>query len=149
MTWGSHRLAAVRPTYRRLSAVGTAFSKFIQGVAWSMTPISPRPPPRFWNIPIRKHRRNPDDFDTVQLARASDGLTGSEIEAVFVESLYEGFDREAEPTDLDIARVLTEFVPLSKTMAEQITALRTWAKGRARFATSPAVSEPRLRKLAA
>ena len=55
---------------------------------------------------------------------------------------------EAEPTDLDIARVLTEFVPLSKTMAEQITALRTWAKGRARFATSPA-EERKLRKLAA
>ena len=102
-----------------------------------------------WTIQIRKHRRNPADFDTVQLARASEGLTGSEIEAVFVESLYEGFDREAEPTDLDIARVLTEFVPLSKTMAEQITALRTWAKGRARFATSPAAAESRLRKLAA
>ena len=56
--------------------------------------------------------------------------------------------RKAEPTDLDIARVLTEFVPLSKTMAEQITALRTWAKGRARFATSPA-EERKLRKLAA
>ncbi len=78
-----------------------------------------------WTIQIRKHRRNPADFDTVQLARASEGLTGSEIEAVFVESLYDGFDRETEPTDLDIARVLTEFVPLSKTMAEQITALRT------------------------
>jgi hypothetical protein len=101
-----------------------------------------------WNIQIRKHGRNSADFDTVQLARASDGLTGSEIEAVFVESLYTGFDRNAEPTDLDIARVLTDFVPLSKTMAEQITGLRTWAKGRARLATT-AVTESRLRKLAA
>ncbi len=58
-------------------------------------------------------------------------------------------DRETEPTDLGIARVLTDFVPLSKTMAEQITSLRTWATGRARFATSPEVSERRLRKLAA
>src|SRR5258706_1470744 len=101
-----------------------------------------------WNIQIRKHGRNSADFDTVQLARASDGLTGSEIEAVFVESLYTGFDRNAEPTDLDIARVLTDFVPLSKTMAEQITGLRTWAKGRARLATT-AATESRLRKLAA
>jgi hypothetical protein len=44
--------------------------------------------------------------------------------------------------------VLTTFVPLSKTMAEQITALRTWATGRARCATSPTVTERRLRKLA-
>ncbi len=102
-----------------------------------------------WQIQIRKHGRNPADFDPVQLARASDGLTGSEIEAVFVESLYDAFDRASEPTDLDIARVLTDFVPLSKTMAEQISALRTWATGRARFATSPTVTERRLRKLAA
>jgi SpoVK/Ycf46/Vps4 family AAA+-type ATPase len=101
-----------------------------------------------WNIQIRKHGRNSADFDTVQLARASDGLTGSEIEAVFVESLYNGFDRDAEPTDLDIARVLTDFVPLSKTMAEQISGLRSWAKGRARFATTQA-AESKLRRLAA
>jgi len=101
-----------------------------------------------WTIQIRKHRRNPADFDTVQLARASDGLTGSEIEAVFVESLYDAFDHEAEPTDLDIAGTLTSFVPLSKLMAEQISGLKNWAKGRARLATSlPA--ESKLRRLAA
>jgi MoxR-like ATPase len=102
-----------------------------------------------WTIQIRKHGRKPDDYDPAQLARASDGLTGSEIEAVFVESLYDAFDRNTEPTDLDIARVLTDFVPLSRTMAEQINALRTWATGRARSATSPATTERRLRKLAA
>jgi hypothetical protein len=48
-----------------------------------------------------------------------------------------------------IAGVLNEFVPLSKQMAEQITSLRQWAKGRARLATSPAAPERRLRKLAA
>ncbi|OQB91706.1 MAG: ATP-dependent zinc metalloprotease FtsH 3 [Verrucomicrobia bacterium ADurb.Bin118] len=102
-----------------------------------------------WQIQIRKHGRNPADFDPGQLAWASDGLTGSEIEAVFVEALYDAFDRDTEPTDLDIARVLTDFVPLSKTMAESITALRTWATGRARCATSPTATERRLRKLAA
>ena len=101
-----------------------------------------------WKIQIAKHGRDPQDFDVVQLARASDGLTGSEIEAVFVEALYQGFDEEREPTDLTIAQVLTEFVPLSKTMAEQIGALRTWAKGRARMATTQ-VAESKLRRLAA
>ena len=101
-----------------------------------------------WEIQIAKLNREPEDFDTRQLAKVTDGLTGSEIEAVFVEALYQAFDDENEPTDLTIAKVLTEFVPLSKTMAEQITGLRNWAKGRARFATTP-VSEPRLRRLAA
>src|SRR5258708_3817907 len=62
--------------------------------------------------------------------------TGSEIENVFIEALYSAFDDDKEPTDLTIAQVLTEFVPLSKLMAEQIAGLRNWAKGRARMATS-------------
>ena len=84
----------------------------------------------------------------VQLAKATEGLTGSEIENVFIEALYLAFDAGKEPTDLDIARVLTEFVPLSKLMAEQIGGLRTWAKGRARLATSQ-TSERKLRRIAA
>jgi hypothetical protein len=44
---------------------------------------------------------------------------------------------------------LTEFVPLSKLMAEQITGLRNWAKGRARLATSAQQEEVRLRGIAA
>ncbi len=59
------------------------------------------------------------------------------IKNAFVEALYAAVDSGNEPTDLDIAQVLTEFVPLSKLMAEQITGLGNWAKGRARLATSP------------
>jgi hypothetical protein len=70
----------------------------------------------------------------------TEGLTGSEIENVFIEALYQAFDGNMEPTDLTIPQVLTEFVPLSKLMAEQITGLRNWAKGRTRLATSSVVS---------
>jgi SpoVK/Ycf46/Vps4 family AAA+-type ATPase len=101
-----------------------------------------------WRIQVAKHGRDWKDYDIAQLAKATDGLTGSEIEAVFVEALYRAFDDDQEPTDLTVAEVLTDFVPLSKTMAEQITGLRSWAKGRARLATSPQ-TERRLRKLAA
>ena len=89
-----------------------------------------------WAIQMANTRVDPKDFDTVQLAKATEGLTGSEIENAFTEALYLAFDSEKEPTDLDIAQVLTEFVPLSKLMAEQIAGLRNWAKGRARLATS-------------
>ena len=99
-----------------------------------------------WEIQIGKHGRDPRDFDVVQLAKATEGLTGSEIENVFIEALYLAFDEENEPTDLDIARVLTEFVPLSKLMAEQISSLRQWAKGRSRLATAPVIDKG-MRKL--
>jgi hypothetical protein len=41
-----------------------------------------------WGIQIQKHVRDPKGFDLAQLARATDGLTGSEIENVFVGSLF-------------------------------------------------------------
>ena len=85
----------------------------------------------------------------MQLSRATEGLTGSEIENVFVEALYEAFDGDREPTDLTIAQVLTSFVPLSKLMAEQIEGLRKWVTGRAKSATSQQQPERKLRKLAA
>jgi hypothetical protein len=90
--------------------------------------------------------RDAKDFDIQVLSKATDGLTGGEIEACFVKALYAGFDQEQEPTDLTIAQVMTDFVPLSKLMAEQISALRNWAKGRARYATS-LVPEQGLRRL--
>jgi ATP-dependent 26S proteasome regulatory subunit len=100
-----------------------------------------------WGIQIAKYRRPSEDFDLAQLAKATEGFTGSEIEQVFVEALYRAFDQGSEPTDLTIGEVLVDFVPLSKLMAEQISALRTWAKGRARAATTPSVDR-KLRKIA-
>ena len=54
-----------------------------------------------WEIQIGKYGRDPKDFDLVQLAKATEGLTGSEIENAFVEALYLAFDsggeRAAEP----------------------------------------------------
>jgi SpoVK/Ycf46/Vps4 family AAA+-type ATPase len=101
-----------------------------------------------WSIQISKYGRDPRDFDLVQLTRITEGLTGSEIEAVFVEALFEGFDQGTEPQDITIASVLSGFVPLSKMMAEPIEALRKWAKGRARYATTQP-TESKLRKVAA
>lgn len=99
-----------------------------------------------WRIQIAKYGRNPKDFDFVILAKSTEGFTGSEIEAVFVEALYQAFQKSKEPTDLTIAEVLVDFVPLSRLMAEHINALRQWTKGRARRATNEQV-EPRLRKI--
>jgi SpoVK/Ycf46/Vps4 family AAA+-type ATPase len=99
-----------------------------------------------WSIQISKYGRDPRDFDLVQLARMTEGLTGSEIEAVFVEALFDGFDGGKEPGDLTIASVMTGFVPLSKLMAEPIEGLRRWSKGRAKCATTQHESS-KLRKL--
>jgi len=101
-----------------------------------------------WKIQISKYKRNADDYDITQLAKATDGFTGAEIEQTFVDALYAAFTIGREPTDLTINTVLNDIVPLSKLMAEPITALRQWAKGRARLATSTK-EEKKGRKIAA
>jgi hypothetical protein len=101
-----------------------------------------------WAIQIQKFGRDPEAFDLRQLAKVTEGFTGSEIEQVFIETLYRAFDRDQEPTDLTVGEALTDFVPLSKLMGEQVAALKTWSKGRARGATSQE-PERRGRKIAA
>lgn len=90
-----------------------------------------------WRIQIAKYGRKPDRFDVARLAKETDGLTGSEIEQAFIDALYAAFGTGKEPTDAVVAKVLEDLVPLSKLMSEQIAALRKWAKGRARPATTP------------
>jgi hypothetical protein len=90
-----------------------------------------------WKIQIAKYHRQPEQFELVQLARATEGWTGSEIEQVFIDALYDAFSRREEPTDLSLMLTLNQAVPLSKLMGEQITGLRQWAKQRARLATRP------------
>jgi AAA+ superfamily predicted ATPase len=101
-----------------------------------------------WNIQVAKHGRDTRQFDLAQLAKSTDGLTGAEIEQVFIDAMYRAFAEEEEPSDFTIGEVLVDFVPLSKLMAEQITGLRQWAKGRARPATTQP-SERKVRRIAA
>lgn len=101
-----------------------------------------------WRIQIAKYGRLASNFDTVQLARTTEGLTGSEIEQVFIDALYDAFNQRTEPTDLSIAMQLNDLVPLSKLMSEQVDGLRKWARGRARRATAAEV-ERTSRKIAA
>ena len=68
-------------------------------------------------------------------AREGDARPSSDTPTHLV--LYRAFEQEEEPTDLTIGEVLVDFVPLSKLMGESMTSLRTWAKGRARPATTP------------
>ncbi len=99
-----------------------------------------------WTIQIRRHGRNPGDYDAAALAALSSGFTGAEVEAAFTAALFEAFGKDREPTLDDIRAALSETVPLSQLMAEQIQALRKWAKGRARPATleSPGTGRRRI-----
>jgi hypothetical protein len=90
-----------------------------------------------WKIQIRNHGRSPDNYDLDMLMIESEGLTGAEIEQVFVEGLFDAFNRKKEPTTAELLSILRRQVPLSRLMEEEIQNLRSWARKRTRPATTP------------
>jgi len=80
---------------------------------------------------IRKRGRDTAGFDLGKLAGASDGFSGAEIEQVIAAGLYTAFGlRQQLSTEILLAEIEAT-QPLSVTRAEEITAIRGWAKSRA------------------
>ena len=98
---------------------------------------------QIWDIVIKRYGRRPADFDTVVLSRAGGQFTGAEIEAVFIDALHEAYSDGREPKATDILEAMSRCVPLAQLMDGEISALRHWAKGRAREAASRANAGPR------
>ena len=85
---------------------------------------------QIFEIHLRKRNRQPHQFDLLQLAGASDGFSGAEIEQAVVAALYLAREQDSE---LDTDHLLTELRqtrPLSVVMAERLQTLRDWARNR-------------------
>ena len=115
-------------------------------IFWTDLP-NPAEREAIWTIKIAQCGRDPGGYDVGELASASEGYTGAEIEGVVADSLYRAFAEDREPETEDMRQALRDTVPLSK-LSDQVDALRKWAKGRARPATSPG-PESRRRRIAA
>ncbi|BAT51390.1 AAA ATPase, central region [Nostoc sp. NIES-3756] len=97
-----------------------------------------------FKIHLNKRREDITRFDLEQLAKMSDGFSGAEIEQALVAAMYEAFAQDREFTQLDIIAALKATLPLSRTMQEQVTALRDWARQRARPAASSVAEYQRM-----
>ncbi|GAP98156.1 stress-responsive protein Ycf46 [Leptolyngbya sp. NIES-2104] len=97
-----------------------------------------------FRIHLAKRRREIERFDLDQLANVCDGFSGAEIEQALVAAMYEAFAQDREFTQLDIIAASRATLPLSKTMTEQVTALRDWARQRARPAAASVAEYQRL-----
>ncbi|MBE9011906.1 AAA family ATPase [Pseudanabaenaceae cyanobacterium LEGE 13415] len=97
-----------------------------------------------FRIHLTKRRREIERFDLDQLANVCDGFSGAEIEQALVAAMYEAFAQDREFTQLDIIAASRATLPLSKTMTEQVTALRDWARQRARPAAASVAEYQRL-----
>ena len=71
-----------------------------------------------------------------ELALATPGYVGAEIEQIVITAMYEAFYSNRGLRKEDLFKAIQKTVPLSSTQREQILALRGWAKERAVLATS-------------
>lgn len=92
----------------------------------------PTPPVRasIFDIHLKRRNQKSADFDLQQLAAASDGFSGAEIEESVVAGLFSAFSAN---TPLNTPLLLAEIGktrPLARTMTEKIDQLRSWAQDR-------------------
>ena len=90
-----------------------------------------------FSIQLTKRKRDPADYDLDRVAAAAKGFSGAEIESAVQTGLYAAFSRKQELSNEDLLTALSSTVPLSITRAEEIAELRSWAKDRAVWASSP------------
>jgi len=87
---------------------------------------------------LRQHGRGGAGLDVAAISSsATAGFTGAEIAALVPDALYTAFaDGERAINAADLLAAARATVPLAKTAAEKIEAVRRWAQGRARPAST-------------
>jgi ATP-dependent 26S proteasome regulatory subunit len=90
-----------------------------------------------FGLQLAQHKQKASDFDLDRLAAASQGFSGAEIAAALQTAMYDCFAGKKPVTTDGILQALQSSVPLSTTRAEDIQALRAWARTRAVPASLP------------
>ena len=81
-------------------------------------------------IHLKKRELNPDNFDLDKIAKACYGFSGSEIEQVIVSGFYSIIGGYKQLNTEILLNEVEKTRPLSIVMAENIDAMRQWAKDR-------------------
>jgi len=89
------------------------------------------------SIHMRRQKLDPSQYDLVLLASATRGWNGAEIEQAVVSARIACHAEGRPVSERDLLVSMGQIVPLSTTMAEQIKAIRAWARTRALPATTP------------
>ncbi|HZZ14431.1 MAG TPA: AAA family ATPase [Candidatus Sulfotelmatobacter sp.] len=90
------------------------------------------------SIQLARRKRKPEEFDLDKIAAAAEGYSGAEIDAAMQTALFAAFSQKKELSTSLLLDALARTVPLSVTRAEEIHALRDWARTRAVPASSAA-----------
>jgi AAA+ superfamily predicted ATPase len=80
---------------------------------------------------LKKRGRDASTFDLSKLADASNGFSGAEIEQSIISGLYTAFAAKQQLSTQILLAEISATQPLSVTRAEDVTAIREWARTRA------------------
>jgi ATP-dependent 26S proteasome regulatory subunit len=80
---------------------------------------------------LNKRGRDAAAFDLAKLSAASEGFSGAEIEQAIIAGLYTAFSVKQQLTTEILVVEIQSTHPLSVTRAEEVQAIREWAKMRA------------------
>lgn len=87
---------------------------------------------------LRDHGQRSDALDAAAIADATPDFTGAELAALLPDAMFAAFaDGKRAVTTDDVLRTARATVPLARTAADKVKALREWSRGRARPATDP------------
>ena len=86
---------------------------------------------QIFKIHLEKRGRDSKKFDLAELAEATDGFSGAEIEQAIIDALFDVFTMDAGAVDITTNNILSAIrnqVPLSKTKEKEIKELRKQAE---------------------
>jgi len=83
-----------------------------------------------FELHLRKRGLQPETFDIAVLKAAAEGFSGAEIEQAVVAALYAAHSEKRQLDTALLQQELRNTRPLSVLMAEQVSALRAWARER-------------------
>jgi SpoVK/Ycf46/Vps4 family AAA+-type ATPase len=90
-----------------------------------------------FRIHIELNGGNPEDFNLGYLAASTKEWSGAEIEQAVKSARIDAYQADRAFTESDISRNVIATIPLSRTMMEQIKAIRDWCFKRAINASKP------------
>jgi SpoVK/Ycf46/Vps4 family AAA+-type ATPase len=85
---------------------------------------------KIFEIHLAARGQSSEEFDLRQVAAATRGFSGAEIEQAIVSALYAAHAKGSELNTTHLLQEIAKTKPLSVVMAERIATLRQWASGR-------------------
>lgn len=83
-----------------------------------------------FRIHLEKRGRESRWFDLGEMAQATEGYSGAEIEQCIIEALFAVYGQKPDVETTDIVAAAGRVIPISQTMRQSIRSRRMWAVGR-------------------